>query len=64
MTECPRPLIKVLLATHIGTGCDSLSRIGTKFSALNAIPGMYLGGFKTRELDDVQIVIGVLDEGL
>ena len=41
----PKPLIKVLLAAHIGTGCDTLSRIGTKLAALNAILEMYLDGF-------------------
>jgi hypothetical protein len=25
----PKPLVKVLLAAHIGTGCDALSKIGT-----------------------------------
>ena len=51
----PKPLIKVLLAAHIGTGCDSLSKVGTKLAALNAIPEMFLEGFGTRELDEIQI---------
>ena len=46
----PKPLIKVLLAAHIGTGCDTLSRIGTKLAALNAIPELYLDGFGQGEL--------------
>ena len=44
----PGPLRKVLLAAHIGTGCDYLSKVGTKLGALNAIPEMYLMGFGNR----------------
>lgn len=51
----PRPLVKVLLAAHIGTGCDTLSRIGTKLAALNAILEIYLKGFGKRELDEAQV---------
>ena len=51
----PKPLNKVLLATHVGTGCDALSKIGTKLAALNAIPEMFLEGFGTRELNEMQI---------
>ncbi len=46
----PKPLIKVLLAAHIGTGCDTLSKIGTKLAVLNAIPEVYLDGFGKWEL--------------
>ena len=51
----PRPLVKVLLAAHFGTGCDTLSKLGTKLAALNTIPEMYLKGFGTKELDDIQL---------
>jgi hypothetical protein len=51
----PKPLIKVVLAAHIGTGCDTLSKIGTKLAALNAIPEMYLDGFGKGELTDGQV---------
>ena len=51
----PKPLNKVLLATHVGTGCDALSKIGTKLAALNAIPEMFLEGFGTRELNEMQV---------
>ena len=50
----PKPLVKVLLAAHVGTGCDTLSKIGTKLAALNAIPEMYLHGFGKGELSDEQ----------
>ena len=49
----PRPLVKVLLAAHFGTGCDTLSKLGTKLAALNTIPEMYLEGFGIRVLDDI-----------
>ena len=52
----PKPLVAVLLATHIGTGCDYLSKIGTKLASLNAIPEMYLEGFGKKELDDMQML--------
>ena len=42
-------LQKVLLATHIGTGCDYLSKIGTKLGALNAIAEKILVGFGTGQ---------------
>ena len=51
----PKPLINVLLAAHIGTGCDTLSRIGTKLAALNAIPDMYLDGFGEGQLTKEQV---------
>jgi len=51
----PRPLVKVLLAAHIGTWCDTLSKIGTKLAALNAIPVMYLEGFGKGELNEAEI---------
>ena len=50
LDRMPKPLIKVLLVAHIGTGCNTLSRIGTKLAALNAIPEMYLDGFGQGEL--------------
>ena len=39
------PLRKVLLAAHIGTGCDYISKVGTKLGALNAIPEKFLNEF-------------------
>ena len=54
-SRMPKPLINVLLAAHIGTGCDTLSRIGTKLAALNAIPEMYLDGFGQGQLTEEQV---------
>jgi hypothetical protein len=51
----PKPLVRVLLAAHIGTGCDTLSKVGTKLAALNAIPEKYLDGFGKGELTEEQI---------
>ena len=34
----PKSLRKVLLASYIGTGCDYLSKIGTKLGCLAALP--------------------------
>ena len=51
----PKPLVKVLLAARIGSGCDTLSKIGTKLAALNAIPEMYLKGFGQGELNKALI---------
>ena len=50
-----QPLREVLLACYIGTGCDYLSKLGTKLGALAAMPEMYLKDFGTKELDDQQI---------
>ena len=44
--KIPRSLCQVLLAAHIGTGCDYLSKIGTKLGALNAKPDIYLKGLE------------------
>ena len=53
------PLRKVLLATHIGTGFDYLSKIGTKLGALNAIPEKILIDFaRGQSLDERQIEAG------
>ena len=38
-------LCNVLLAVHLGTGCDYLSKIGTKYPALNANPEVFLSDF-------------------
>ena len=51
----PQPLIEVLLAAYIGTGCDSLSRIGTKAASLNCIPEMYLSAFGKTGLSESQV---------
>ena len=51
----PRPLTDVILAAHVDTGCDAISRVGTKLAALNAIPEIYLKGFGSKELDEEQI---------
>ena len=51
----PRPLVKGLLAAHISTWCDTLSKIGTKLAALNAFPVMYLEGFGKGELNEAEI---------
>ena len=48
----PDPLRKVLLAAHIGTGCDYLSRIGIKQGAFNAIQEKFLHGFGLTPLSD------------
>ena len=48
-----RSLCKVLLALHLGTGCDYLSKIGTKLSALNANPEEFLTDFsEAANLDE------------
>ena len=53
------PLCKVLLTAHIGTGCDYLSKIGTKHGAISAIPEMYLKRFnRGHTLSDNQIYEG------
>ena len=51
-TLCSRlgPLQKLLLAAHIGTGCDYMSKIGAKLGAINAIPEKILMGFGTGEI--------------
>ena len=52
----PKPLIReVLLACYIGTGCDYLSKVGTKLSALSALPENFLKRFGKVELDTEQI---------
>ena len=51
----PKPLRKVLLASYIGTGCDYLSKIGTKLGCLAALPEQYLSKFGTAQLDSNQI---------
>ena len=38
-------LCEVILAVHIGTGCDYISKIGTKLGAIKANPEIYLKGF-------------------
>ena len=46
----PRALTEVILASHVGTGCDAISKISTKLDALNATPEVYLAGFGTKEM--------------
>ena len=52
------PLRKVLLATHIGTGCDYFSKLGTKLGALHAIPEKFLAGFGTGQTLNGQQIEG------
>ena len=44
-----------LLAAHLGTGCDTLSRVGTQLGALNSIPEMYLEGLGKGDLNERQL---------
>ena len=47
---------KSLLKCHLGTGCDYISKIGTKYSALQAQPDLYLRNFgESGMLDSQQI---------
>ena len=47
---------KSLLKCHLGTGCDYISKIGTKYSALQAQPDLYLRNFgESGMLDSEQI---------
>ena len=46
----PLQLLEVLLASYIGTGCDILSKVGSKAGALNTIPEMYLMNFGKTQL--------------
>ena len=43
--KLPSSLVKVLLPAYIGTGCDYLSKLGTKHGALKADPARYLYDF-------------------
>ena len=54
-TRIPKPLREVLLACYIGTGCDYLSKVGTKLGALSAFPEKFLKKFGKVELDSEQI---------
>ena len=54
--KLPDSLCEVLLAAHIGTGCDYISKIGTKLGALNANPEDFLVGFGSGLLDEATIV--------
>ena len=40
---------QIILKTHILTGCDVTSKIGTKIAALNSEPEKYLKEFGERE---------------
>ena len=42
----PKPLRKVILPAYVGTGCDYISKLGTKMGALNAFPEKYLNNFE------------------
>ena len=52
----PKPLREVLLACYVGTGCDYISKIGTKLRALSAFPEKFLQKFGHKDLDDSDIV--------
>lgn len=43
--KIPDALIDVILPAYVGTGCDYISRLGTKHGALEADPAKYLTGF-------------------
>ena len=51
----PKPLGKVFFASYIRTGCDYLSKIGTKLGCLAALPEQYLSNFGNTQLDSNQI---------
>ena len=51
----PKALKDVLLSCYIGTGCDYLSKVGTKLGALRALPEKFLSHFGSRNLDEVQV---------
>ena len=53
----PKPLRRVILPCYIGTGCDYLSKIGTKLGAINAFPEKYLQDFGKTELGPQQIAL-------
>ena len=47
---------KALLKMHLGTGCDYLSKVGTKYSGLNAKPELNLLSFgESANLDESQV---------
>ena len=50
----PKPLKDVLLSCYIETGCDYLSRVGTKLGALRALPEKFLKHFGSKDLDEEQ----------
>ena len=55
-SELGHDYCKALLKCHLGTGCDYLSKIGTKSSALKAKPEANLNTFgESVNLDDAQI---------
>ena len=55
-SELGHDYCKALLKFHLGTGCDYLSKIGTKSSALKAKPEANLNTFgESVNLDDAQI---------
>ena len=50
-------LTQTLLKAHIGTGCDYISKVGTKHGALKASPELYLQSFGEGDhLTDDQII--------
>lgn len=56
-------LCKVLPAVHALTGCDYTSKVGTKLSALNAKPEIYLQQFG-KLTDDIEAQISVAEDYL
>ena len=49
-------LIDVILPAYVGTGCDYISRLGTKHGALEADPAKYLTGFLHHDLTEEEFV--------
>ena len=54
--KLPSSLVKVLLPAYIGTGCDYLSKLGTKHGALKADPARYLYDFEKHDIHQEDFV--------
>ena len=52
----PSSLVNVLLPAYIGTGCDYLSKLGTKHGALKADPARYLYDFDRHDIQQKDFV--------
>ena len=52
----PSSLVNVLLPAYIGTGCDYLSKFGTKHGALKADPARYLYDFDKHGIQQEDFV--------
>ena len=54
--KLPETLVAVILPAYIETGCDYISKIGTKHGALAADPAKYLTNFVNHDLTENDFV--------